>query len=85
MFEFKFKTGDEVKDRITGFSGVVMCRTQYLTGCNRYSVMSKKLEDKRPAEWIAFDEDQLIETGKIKKIKTRNVGGVKEYEHLLKK
>lgn len=76
---FKFNCGDIVKDKITGFNGVVVARIQYLTGCNRYSIQSRILADEKPVEWQNFDEDQLnILKEDIIKIQTdRSKGGVK--------
>lgn len=31
---FKFENGQIVKDMITGFTGVVVARVNYMTGCN---------------------------------------------------
>jgi hypothetical protein len=58
--------GAIMKDITTGFVGVVVCRSEYLTGCNRYSLQSRTIDKKtpKPGDWIAFDEDQLIDTGK---------------------
>lgn len=57
---FKFDLGQLVRDKITGFNGIVVARTEYLTGCSRYSVQSRKLDEKgKPQDWLAFDEDQL--------------------------
>ena len=57
---FKFNNGDEVKDRTTGFIGIIRARGDYLTGCNRYGVQSIKLKDNKPADWVWFDEAELI-------------------------
>ena len=61
---FKFELGVKVKDVVTGFSGVVMSRTQHLTQCNQYGISPAELtkEGKRP-DWEWFDENRLIETG----------------------
>lgn len=85
MFEFKFDLGDEVKDKVTGFTGVIMCRSQYYTGCNRYSLQSQTLvKDKQTGkvsvpDWHAFDEDMLVFVSKglnIKKKEKQNGGPV---------
>lgn len=60
---FKFDLGDKVKERITGFEGVVVCQSRYLTGCNRYAVQSQELRDGKPADWVYFDEDMLVING----------------------
>lgn len=86
MFEFKFALGQEVKDRITGFSGVVVGRTEYITGCNRYSIQSRKLsKEGKPSDWVSFDEDQLIDLKKNINHKVKNDGGPQPFEHLLQK
>ena len=72
---FKFDLGAEVKDKITGFSGVIMGRYEYLTGCRRYGLQAKKLKDGKPQEWQVFDEDQLILVKDVKKEKVKNPGG----------
>lgn len=68
MNDFKFNLGSEVKDKITGFKGIIRGRTQYLTGYNVYGVQSQKLKDDKPLEWIWFDEMQitLFKKAKIK-------------------
>lgn len=58
---FKFKNGDTLKCKVTGFSGVVTARCDYLTGCNRY-MLQPHINEKEPAklpEAVWFDEPQL--------------------------
>lgn len=57
--DFKFELGDEVKDIITGFKGVVISRTQWLNACNVYGVQPRKLKDNKIQEKGHFDEPQL--------------------------
>jgi hypothetical protein len=58
--KFKFELGDELKDLVTGFTGIVMGRTQYFTGCNHYGLCSRKLaEGKEVDKWEWFDETRL--------------------------
>ena len=54
------KLGEKVKDSITGFEGIVVCRADYLNGCVQLQVQSQELKDGKiiKAEWI--DEPQLI-------------------------
>jgi hypothetical protein len=35
---FKYELGVELQDAVTGFKGIVMGRTDYLNGCQRYSL-----------------------------------------------
>jgi len=76
MNDFKFELGDEVKDVITGYSGVVMHRTQWLHGCNTYGLQPRELDkDGAPVKREVFDEPGL----KLKKAKvaeaSRKTGG----------
>lgn len=72
---FKFSLGDVVKDSITGFTGVVIHRTQWLNMCNNYGVKSRELKDGMPQESVGFDEPQLslVEEGAVPS--SRDTGG----------
>lgn len=77
MAMFKFNCGDEVKDSITGFTGVVVARTEWMNGCLRYVVQSKKREvSTGKAIEDNFDEGQLslLHPKKEKKKKDRPGG-----------
>jgi len=53
--------GDEVKDTVSGFKGVAVCRHSYLNGCDRITIQPKA-ETKGtslPGE-CSFDEPQLV-------------------------
>lgn len=60
IVEFKFGQGDELKDKVTGFRGVVVARVDWLNGCKRYCLQPTKLKDdgSRQDE-VNFDEEQL--------------------------
>jgi hypothetical protein len=66
--EFKFKNGDEVAEKITGFKGVITGTCFYLTGCNQYLITAKTKEGKEPiALWydegrIEFVKKEVFET-----------------------
>ena len=49
------KLGDEAKDKVSGFKGIVTCVAQYITGCDRYMLTSKKCGD--DGKW--FDAGRL--------------------------
>jgi hypothetical protein len=51
--------GDCVRDRITGFAGIVTGRTEWLNGCSRVGVQCEKLKDGLPQETQWFDEPQV--------------------------
>jgi len=66
---FALELGRKVKDNVTGFSGIITGRVEYLTGCRQYLVMPKALRNNKmpTGEWI--DEDRLINKTK------KNSGG----------
>lgn len=57
--KFKFGLGDTVKDTITGFTGIIVTRSQWLNNCNTYGVQSQALKDGIPQERVWFDEPQM--------------------------
>ena len=72
---FKFNLGDELKDIITGFSGIVVARSEYLTGCRHYGICPTAVskEGKVP-EWEWLDETRL-ELKRSKSIKKKGPNG----------
>jgi heat shock protein HspQ len=76
MENFKFALGEIVKDRITGFKGVVVCQSKYLTGCSRYGLLSQELtKEGNPADWCYFDEDCLVSENDNINFKRQQTGG----------
>lgn len=51
--------GDRVKDKITGFTGIVVCVSKWLNGCVRLVVQPEKLDKGRVGMSETFDEEQL--------------------------
>jgi len=73
--KFKFDLGDKTKDKITGFVGLVVCRTQWLNQCNTYGIRSQTLKDGAPIEPQYFDEPQMeLVKGKVMP-KNQHTGG----------
>jgi len=78
---FEFELGEILKDRVSGFQGVVMARTEYFTGCVHYGLCSQSLKDNRPIDWEWFDETRLdkvkgkkrVEIGPRSKVTTSGV------------
>ena len=57
----KIKLGQKVKDSITGYTGIVIARSEWLYGCIRITVQSEKLQDNGfPIDDYTFDEPQAI-------------------------
>jgi len=61
----KYILGEVLRDKITGFSGVVMGITLYYTGCIHYGLCSQELSYGKPLEWQWFDESRIIREHKI--------------------
>jgi hypothetical protein len=38
MSDWKFRLGDRVRDRVSGFTGIVTTRTEHLNGCRQYGI-----------------------------------------------
>lgn len=54
------KLGDLVRDRISGFEGIVIGRTEWLYGCVRLAIAPQALDkDGKPGETAHIDEDQV--------------------------
>jgi hypothetical protein len=56
---FKHELGTRVRDKVTGVTGVITGRTEWLYGCIRYTVQPTELKDGRPVEAVGLDEDAM--------------------------
>lgn len=57
----KWKLGDIVKDRHTGFEGLAVARTDWLYGCTRVGIECKELsKDGEPIQPQWFDIQRVI-------------------------
>ena len=56
---FQGELGVKVKDKISGFEGVVTGSVKYLSGCNQALVISKVGADGRMGEPVWFDWQRL--------------------------
>lgn len=75
----KFELGEVLRDKITGFEGVAMVRSEYFTDCTHYGLCSQKLKDGKPIDWEYFDETRLVrvnEAVKIEKEKRSPTSGI---------
>lgn len=65
----KIKLGSTVKDVITGFTGIVMARTEYLTKCAHLGILVTKMpKDGKIPNWEWIDETRctVVKKEKIK-------------------
>lgn len=51
--------GDEARDRITEFTGIVVCVSNWISGCERVTIQSQTLDDGKPIETQCFDVEQV--------------------------
>lgn len=57
---FRFQRGDYVRDIITGFSGIVVSRSDSITGCDQYCIQPTQLDGGKMVDARWFD-DQCLE------------------------
>lgn len=57
--------GDIVKDTITGFTGVLVAKTNWLHGCERLTIQPQELKDGKRTDSDTFDRLQcaLVKRG----------------------
>ena len=56
---FQFSNGDEVREKITGFKGIITGTCFYLTGCNQYLITAKPKDEISEATALWYDEGRL--------------------------
>jgi hypothetical protein len=72
---FKFELGQKVKEKVTGYEGIIVTRSEHLYGCMVYAVKSEKLHDGKPIDSQWFDEGSLEVIGKGKTDHVKQGGG----------
>lgn len=55
----KLELGMTAKDKITGFQGILVAKTEWLTGCIRWGVEPTSLKDSKPISVEWFDSDRI--------------------------
>jgi hypothetical protein len=71
----QIELGDEAKDTITGFQGIVIGVTKWIHGCRRITIQPKELKDSEPVAAHTFDEPQLVIVKKAQAETTGLTGG----------
>ena len=77
-FKFKFKLGEQAKDKLTGFTGILYGASRYLTGCDQYCLKPPVDKDGNLRESKWFDEGEIEIIGKgidAKEVKSKGNGG----------
>ena len=56
---FKFQNGEVVRDSVTGTTGAVIARVDYISGCKSYLVQPRVGDDGNLPESVYIDEPTL--------------------------
>jgi hypothetical protein len=51
--------GKQAKDKITGFSGIITAKVQYLTGCDQYGITPPVGSDGKTGDTNYFDSGRI--------------------------
>lgn len=72
--EFKFANGDTVREKITGFQGVITGTAFYLTGCNSHLVTTKPKDEFSEPISLWYDDGrlELIESTTVKETEVQD-------------
>lgn len=67
--------GDKAKDTLSGFTGVVIARSEHLTGCNQVFILptSDKKNELNEGSWFDIERVEKIKS-QVVKIKSRLTG-----------
>jgi len=80
--DFKYKLGSKVRDAVTGYVGIIVCRTQHIHQCRRYNIQTEGLSKGLPFKGVGVDEAavELIEapTKPAPEVSTGSVQGAAE-------
>ncbi len=69
------KLGDKVRDRISGFSGVIVAITEWLNGCRRLTISPQVLHEGKPVDTQTFDAEQIEKIEAVKETPQKPHGG----------
>ena len=76
MVEERINIGDEAEDTVTGFKGIVVCKSEYLNGCFRLGIQPRELHEGSTIDAHYFDEPQLRKIkAKVLPQGPKNTGG----------
>lgn len=78
--------GDEVRHKYSGVKGTAVCRSSYLSGCDRITIQPKAKKDGSLGDSYSFDEPEIEVVRKVKvdKPKGKTGGWQPEAKHYLK-
>jgi len=72
------KLGQKARDKITGFTGIVIGKIDYLFGCNQYGLTPEIDKDGKTGETQWFDDGRIVVLGRgilPKEVRSKKNGG----------
>lgn len=69
------KLGDKAKDKISGFSGVIVAVTEWLNGCRRVTIQPQELFEGKPVDSHTFDAEQITKVEAGPPLPQKRTGG----------
>jgi hypothetical protein len=60
MMTSRINLGDKARDTITGFEGICVCRSEFVSGCTRIALQPAVGQDGKIPEQGHFDEPMLM-------------------------
>lgn len=72
--DVKIDLGDLARDRITGYKGIVVAKTEWLNGCVRVTLQAQKLDAGKVPQTESFDVEQ-VEVLKVAEFKPSTPSG----------
>jgi hypothetical protein len=69
--------GDQVKDVVTGLTGIAVARTEWINKCVRLCIQPQELKDGKPVDNYTVDEEQceVVTPSAVRLKKQRQTGG----------
>ena len=77
---FLIELGSRVREIISGLEGIVVARSQYLTGCNGYGIQPGLDKDGKVPDATWFDENRLQVMELPRKEALEHISGAKRYD-----
>lgn len=76
--ETHMKLGNELKDIVSGVSGIAVARVEYLNGCVQFCIQPRAADGKRP-DCMYIDQQQLVLEGEGVTVSQKETGGVMDH------
>lgn len=57
------EVGTKVRDTLTGFTGIAVCRNVWMYGFTQIGIQSTELHEGKPRDVVYFDERQVESVG----------------------